>query len=566
MSKINQNWIFGDQAGISFANIGSPQPLTSALVISSGHNEGCASISDNNGVLRFYTNGIKIWNGSHIELTGQNGIPTALTGHNSSTQSSIIVPDPSSANKYYIFTADFVGGTNHVSSFLLDISTESGTSVNIYNSTSQTDNNVYTHTEKIIAIQHSNCKDFWVITIVFKKVVKKGTTIFQSYFRIWNISASGVQFHGEIDMMSNHVHRSGYLKGSPNGKLLANVNGSHVVVYDFDNTGGNFAIPGRETIPHTQDEGIGIYGVEFSPSSEHLFYGNLGRAPNSGETIINKGRIFHVDLNSSNPVPLAKTQVGVDIDNSGGEYAIGALQLAIDGKIYFAKDNERQLGAIENPNLGLGCTVQPAAISWLATEAGLCRLGLPNLLPNPCEDECNCGCSGCNKDAETQNTELIERAKTKYNTIKSRNTCVDPFGKNCENTAINTQVSLEPCFYFHWGDGSNDQIEEHDTEVFYITVCNDFNDIKYNGLRITKITLIPNIHPINKIQIVPDRFINLDCLEPCSCQTREFAMITRADDTAGTYKMEVEYCFESVEITSKPKKGKVEFVLEITED
>ncbi|HRI60039.1 MAG TPA: hypothetical protein PK228_09960, partial [Saprospiraceae bacterium] len=118
----------------------------------------------------------------------------------------------------------------------------------------------------------------------------------------------------------------------------------------------------------------------------------------------------------------------------------------------------------------------------------------------------------------------------------------------------------------HWGDGSNDQIEEHDTEVFYITVCNSFNDIQYNGLRITKITLIPDIHPINKIQIVPDRFINLDCLEPCSCQTREFAMITRADDTAGAYTMEVEYCYESITIASGGNGGKVEFELEITED
>jgi len=99
MSKINQNWIFGDQAGLSFANIGSPQPLTSSLVISSGHNEGCASISDNNGTLLFYTNGIKIWNGNHVELTGQNGIPAALSGHNSSTQSSILIPDPASSNK-----------------------------------------------------------------------------------------------------------------------------------------------------------------------------------------------------------------------------------------------------------------------------------------------------------------------------------------------------------------------------------------------------------------------------------------------------------------------------------
>jgi len=178
----------------------------------------------------------------------------------------------------------------------------------------------------------------------------------------------------------------------------------------------------------------------------------------------------------------------------------------------------------------------------------------------------NCGCHGCNEHAEEQNIELIDRAKAKYNTLKSRTTCAAPFGEKCDNTALNPQVSLEPCFYLHWGDGSNDQIEEHDTEVFYLTVCNPFNDIQYNGLRITKITLIPNVHPIDKIHIVPDRFISLDCLEPCSCQTREFAMITRANDTAGTYKMEVEYCFSNITLTSSSGSGKAEFDLEITED
>ncbi|MBK8556157.1 MAG: hypothetical protein IPL65_10505 [Lewinellaceae bacterium] len=356
--------------------------------------------------------------------------------------------------------------------------------------------------------------------------------------------------------------------------MLANANGNHVVVYAFDNSTGTIDITGRRmTVPHTIAEDDdktpdGVYGLEFSPNNLNLYYGNLKT---------NLGRIYHVDLTQTAST-LARNQVEGSTDDilnetdhpDGAEtYAIGALQLAVNGKIYFAKDYESQLGAIENPDLGMGCTVNhyalPTALN-VNNAYNLCRLGLPNMLPNPCKEApCDCGCAGCNENAEEQNEEAIERAKTKYNVVKSKNSCGGPFAENCEKNAISGKINLEPCFYFHWGDGSNDQIEEHDTEVFYITVCNDFNDIQYNGLRITKITLIPD-HPIDKIQIVPDRFINLDCLEPCSCQTREFAMITRADDTAGTYKMEVEYCFESVEITSKPKEGKVEFGFEITED
>jgi hypothetical protein len=186
---------------------------------------------------------------------------------------------------------------------------------------------------------------------------------------------------------------------------------------------------------------------------------------------------------------------------------------------------------------------------------------------DPALDSHDCDCNGCNKDSKAQNEELIERAKAKFYTQKAGLECGRPFGKECEKQVITDKINLQPCFYFNWGDGAKDQIEEHDTEVFYITVCNQYRDIRYKGLRITKVTLVPNTHSIDKIHIVPDRFVNFDCLEPCSCQTREFAMITRANDTAGNYKLEVEYCFEGIEFAGRlATNGKVEFDLEITED
>jgi hypothetical protein len=90
--------------------------------------------------------------------------------------------------------------------------------------------------------------------------------------------------------------------------------------------------------------------------------------------------------------------------------------------------------------------------------------------------------------------------------------------------------------------------------------------LQYNGLRITKVTLIPNIHPLSSIQIVPDRFVVFDCLEPCTCQTREFAIITRATNTAGNYKLQVDYCFESISVANSSIQGDVAFDVVITED
>ena len=451
MSKINQNWIFGDKSGLNFANSNAntmPTPISSLLEVGTSeiHNEGCASISDNNGNLLFYTNGIKVWkvvSGVHSVLN----IPD-LKGHSSSTQSSIIVPDPANSYKYYIFTADSISSGSaepYVHAYLLDTSTWLCPEItNIYSLASQKSN--YVHTEKITAIQKPDSKGFWVITIVYKNPSPKSLN-YEGFFRVWEVDSSGTLLPlNEITMNVFYpppplnfplpFARGGYLKGSPNGQMLANANGNHVVVYAFDNSTGDITTPGRSTVPHT-DPKEGVYGVEFSSNSKNLFYGNLARPPKSSDTdpVVSVGRIFHVDVDLSQvdltqTTPLLNwTQVGADIPNPGAndednDYAIGALQLAVNGLIYFAKDYETQLGAIENPDDVSGFTITNSALS--TPLIGNCRLGLPNLLPNPCkEGPCDCGCAGCNENAEEQNEDLIKRAQTKFNVIKSKKGCGD---------------------------------------------------------------------------------------------------------------------------------------------
>ena len=297
-----------------------------------------------------------------------------------------------------------------------------------------------------------------------------------------------------------------------------------------------------------------------------MYYTDLGALYNAKPSDLSKADLFQVDLTaatlSSNPVHT--------FTNKGGGAVLSALQLGPDGRIYIAKDKENTLAAILKPNtLGSGCDIDE---DYIALQKGtLTRYGLPNLIPNPCaegEDDCDCGCAGCGENHEEQNQELIERSKLKFNTIKAVDSdCDAPFMDNCSLTATDTKADLAPCFSFHWGDGKNDQIEEHDTEVFYLTICNKYNDVTYRGLRITKINLIPGNHPLDKVQIVPDRFISFDCLLPCSCEVREFAMINRANDTAGDYLLHVEYCYDEIVFSSKSSNsGSIDFPLEITED
>ena len=94
------NWLFGYGSGISFSDNNSR--VTAIATSRIDTNEGCASISDSQGNLLFYTDGITVWNRNNLIM--QNGL--GLLGDPSSTQSAIIVPAPSDTNIYYIFTVD----------------------------------------------------------------------------------------------------------------------------------------------------------------------------------------------------------------------------------------------------------------------------------------------------------------------------------------------------------------------------------------------------------------------------------------------------------------------------
>lgn len=551
---INQNWVFGHRAGLDFT--------TNVPIASGGFAidtfEGCASVSDVNGNLLFYTDGLSIWDSSHTQVV------TGLNGDSSSTQSSIIVPDPASSNRYYVLTMDGSSNAappfNHFDGVLLDVTTWVATPISSFTTLPPTA--AYSPCEKLTAIVHPNCKDFWVVTILQKGADNpiNGGGILNSdgIFRVFKIDAAGITHIGDT-AMNIAVFEAGYLKASPDGKTLALANGTNgtVNLYPFDNLTGAIDVPGTSTIVMPTFAGFNryAYGVEFSPNSQVLYYTNLSSGTQDGY-------VHQVDLND----PLLPSVLAGQVNNLGQRYAIGAVQRGIDGRIYVAKDGEAALAAILDPNvLGTGCNFTDNYI--LLPEGVLCYLGLPNLLPNPCDEgcDCGCGCHGCNEDAEAQNEELIERAKAKYFTQTQAQNCDKPFDTSCE-TALQDAINLAPCFHFHWGEGSDDQFEEHDTEVFYLTVCNPFSDLQYNGLRITKITLVPDIHPIEKIQIVPDRFVVFDCLEACTCQTREFALITRANDTAGNYTMDVEYCYEGISLSAGGGSGTVRFDVKITED
>jgi len=534
---INQNWVFGNNSWLDFTS-SPPTPISGAAITTW---EGCASISDSAGNLLFYTDGKTVWDSSHNQQV------TGLLGNSSSTQSAIIVPNPGNNQQYYVFTADGASGSdNHFNGGLVDLSTSTWSFTSLSGLMTLPNTTGYSPVEKITAIQHKNCKDFWVLTLLQKATLDADSG--PGILRVFLVNSSGVNHVSDISLRQNIIDY-GYMKGSSDGSKLAiaNYGSNQILVFPFDSATGTLDVVGGITINTSTNQ---RYGLEFSPNCALLYYSDVFTGP-----------IYQVDLMNSG---LASTAVGNVSTNTG------ALQLGIDNKIYISKYNQNSLAAILDPDIpGLGCNVNNTYVTL--PPGAVCQYGLPNLIANPCSDENDCQCKDCNGDSSVQNDELIQRAVLKTNTVTSTNNSPGcppnpfPVRTNCRQQAIISQGDLKPCFYFHWGDGSTDQIEEHDTEVFYITVCNNFNDILFKGLKITKVTLNPN-HPISSAQIVPDRLVNIDCLEPCSCQTREFAIITRDTNIAGNYTIEIEYCFDEIVISSSGGRGRASFPFTITED
>ena len=339
-------WYFGANAGLDF-NISPPNSLTNGALNTM---EGCATVCDRQGRLRFYTDGISVWNANHQVMLNGFG----LYGGWSSTQSAIIVPWPLHDSLYFIFTTDVQARPNGLSYSIVNINHMSGLGDVITK-------NVQLHTptcEKITAVMHANGRDVWVLSH------KWGNDEFYTYL----ISPRGIQGNPLIQSIGSTYsgaigNSQGYMKTSIQGNKLAIVSMrifplfDAVQVFDFDNSSGNLSNP----ITITQNLGI-PYGLEFSPSERFLYVSD-------GPWIYQ----FDLDL----PTQAQINQSSFRINNNFSSF--GALQLTPDFRIFSSNFNQPYLSGIEYPDsLGARCSFKDTVI-LLAGGNGLA--GLPGLIP-----------------------------------------------------------------------------------------------------------------------------------------------------------------------------------------
>lgn len=321
-------WYFGDSAGIHFTSSG-PVSDTNGKVQTS---EGVATISDQNGDLLFYTDGIQVYNANHIQMP--NG--DSLMGNGSSTQSAIIVPWPFDPDKYFVFTVQQLGGPEGLRYSLVDLTLDGGLGDVV-----STIKNIPLHTpvrEKVAAIAKANGSGYWVVSrsetsdsIFVYEITSTGLNLTPQTFEIGNTVST---FGGTV----------GYLKFSASGDLLASANYSDASfeLFKFNTLTGEVSDPLE--IPTTYSP----YGIEFSPNESFVYSGGIF------------GSIYQYELANWSVDSIVSSELEVGI-SAGANF--GALALGPDSKIYIARNGANFLGRIDDPDqAGMACTFIDTAL------------------------------------------------------------------------------------------------------------------------------------------------------------------------------------------------------------
>ncbi|MBK6730505.1 MAG: T9SS type A sorting domain-containing protein [Bacteroidetes bacterium] len=362
------NWVFGDSAGLYFHD-GIVESFTTSM---QGY-DASASISDSDGNLLFYTNGIYIWNKYHELMTNGDslqigGLPYGVEYGSSITQGVIIVPKPDYYNQYYIFYIKDFG----LAYALVDMSDSTGIvldkNIEIYDKSL---------TEKMQAVKHANGCDWWLVLRGWPDVLV-GDSAF--YFLTYLITASGIegpffQYYGEEYEFEN-ISGVGQMKFTQDGSKVALIRNTYIDIYDFDRSTGLFS--NWQTINNVFE--YGAYGLEWSSDKTKLYAtGNYGPAA--------KTQLVQYCFNCKSILDSTRTLI---FKESFEGFALSQMEIGSDSKIYitishyidpnWVYDNyNKNLSVINKPNLeGSTCDFDTLTISLGGHRV---KYGLPNI-PN----------------------------------------------------------------------------------------------------------------------------------------------------------------------------------------
>ncbi|MDP2175283.1 MAG: gliding motility-associated C-terminal domain-containing protein [Bacteroidota bacterium] len=306
----------------------SPQPR---------YNEAHTSaISDCNGKILFYTNGVDIWNKNDTFM--DNGRLKYSSPSSSRNRNCLIIPIPQKPNLYYVFyMVSFTIGDpfyyqNSFSMALVDLNFNGGLGKVVFKD-SVVMSGIGVSCNLTFA-KHSNNTDIWLIVpknqtqLLSFKITSTGlnktpvtSNVTTSFFRSY---VSGENNHGFIKMNSDFSRL--FVSGvQPNYN-----NNGHVLQYDFNRTTGSFSNE-KTLVAHNEFKNELCINLAISPNDSFLY---ITTEPFAGYTGNFFGRILQYNLYTNRKQFVRNFPLPKGVAKGSGPNGYYGMQTAPDGKIY----------------------------------------------------------------------------------------------------------------------------------------------------------------------------------------------------------------------------------------
>ncbi len=341
-----------------------------------------ASISNEDGALLFYTNGIKTMNAEYEQM--ENGDSLNLGNHLGNTsglvlpQGALILPFPNHLGQYYVFhegmmyvplegSMDFTIGGGPFRFSLVDLAYNGGLGKVIEKNTMMINDTLFYG--GITATRHANGQDWWLMT-----PQRQSNLVYRHLLTDEGVIALEPQILEDTILAG-----LGQAVFSPDGTkyaIVALVGGpsvsDHLTIFDFDRCTGLFSHQRR----HFFNNGDASAGVAISPNSRYLYFSTNKKIYQLD--LIAEDILATIDLVALNDgykesIPLD------DGDTINLVTRFFLAQLAPDGRIYLNTTNGvRSLHVINYPDRGgSACEVAQHSVKLPTYN----RFSLPNF-PN----------------------------------------------------------------------------------------------------------------------------------------------------------------------------------------
>jgi len=372
------HWYFGNGAGLDFSS-GTAVPITNSPMTAE---EGCASISDTCGNLLFYTDGDTVWDRNNNVMP--NG--TGLLGCWSSTQNSLIIPQPGNDSLYYIFLTDCGEhlGANGLRYSVVNMNLNAGLGEVIEKNTLL----FAPASEKLAATYHVNNTDIWILSVNRYPPGPPPDTTMQYVAYLLTENGINTTPVNSASIIIPHKITDGYIRFSHKGDIIANV--WHSSLYDtieIANFNNNTGIISNAIVVNSENGIVRYepYGLVFSPDDSKLyasFYDVTSDYPDW------HSKIYQYDLSIYDSVTIASSKTLIhytDSTNPDLPQYLG-MQVGSDGRIYIANTNNTNdpsnwypdtIAVILDPNLsGVSCNFVEKSIYI----GGGSQAGFPNFV------------------------------------------------------------------------------------------------------------------------------------------------------------------------------------------